>query len=92
LESSWLSRLRGVGAKVSVGYEERFLPTSLSAGCGFRKETIAGMRRNGRDAPIPDLRGAAIEPLESTHCRPSSARQRMVGSAVKRTFAPDFYT
>src|SRR5262249_48859033 len=23
--------------------------------CGFRKETITGMRRNGRDAPIPDL-------------------------------------
>jgi hypothetical protein len=34
-----------------VGHEERFPPTRLSAGCGFRKETIAGMRRNGRDAP-----------------------------------------
>ena len=34
------------------GQEERFPPTRLSAGCGFRKETIAGMRRNGRDAPI----------------------------------------
>jgi hypothetical protein len=32
------------------GHEERFPPTRLSAGCGFRKETIAGMRRNGRDA------------------------------------------
>jgi hypothetical protein len=38
-----------------MGHEERFLPPRLSAGCGFRKETIAGMRRNGRDAPIPDL-------------------------------------
>ena len=37
------------------GHEERFPPTRLSAGCGFRKETLAGMRRNGRDAPIPDL-------------------------------------
>jgi hypothetical protein len=35
------------------GHEERFLPTRLSAGYGFRKETIAGMRRNGRDAPKP---------------------------------------
>jgi hypothetical protein len=35
-----------------MGHEERFPPTGLSAGCGFRKETIAGMRRNGRDAPI----------------------------------------
>jgi hypothetical protein len=25
----------------------------MRAGCGFRKETIAGMRRNGRDAPKP---------------------------------------
>jgi hypothetical protein len=38
-----------------MGHEERFPPTRLSAGCGFRKETIAGMRRNGRDAPIADL-------------------------------------
>jgi hypothetical protein len=43
------------------GHEERFPPTRLSAGCGFRKETIAGMRRNGRDAPIPAVRGAEIE-------------------------------
>jgi hypothetical protein len=29
--------------------------------------------------------------LESTHCRPSSPRQRLVGSAMKRTFTPDLY-
>jgi hypothetical protein len=28
-------------------HEERFPPTRLGVGCGFRKETIAGMRRNG---------------------------------------------
>jgi len=39
-----------------MAHEERFPLTRLSAGYGFRKETIAGMRRNGRDAPIPDLR------------------------------------
>src|SRR5260370_18652047 len=33
----------------SSGQEARFPPTRLRAGCGFRKETIAGMRRNGRD-------------------------------------------
>src|SRR6516164_8032465 len=33
------------------GQEGRFPPTKLSAGCGFRKETIAGICRNGRDAP-----------------------------------------
>jgi hypothetical protein len=44
-----------------MGHEERFPPTRLSAGCGFRKETIAGMRHNGRDAPIPDLPDLALE-------------------------------
>ena len=39
-----------------MGHKERFPPPWLSAGYGFRKETIAGMRRNGREAPIPDLR------------------------------------
>ena len=29
-------------------HEELLPPTRPSAGCGFRKETIAGMRRNGR--------------------------------------------
>ena len=38
-----------------MGHEERFPPTRLNAGCGFRKETIAGMRRNGRDAPVPAI-------------------------------------
>jgi len=34
-----------------IGHEERFSPPRLSAGCGFRKETIPGTRRNGRVAP-----------------------------------------
>jgi len=41
---------RGLLFKAALGHEERFPPTRLSAGCGFRKETIAGMRRNRRDA------------------------------------------
>ena len=40
--------------KPSMGHEERFPPTRLSAGFGFRKETIAGMRRNRQDAPKAD--------------------------------------
>jgi len=43
-------------AMAGVGHEERFPPPRLSAGYGFRKETIAGMRRNGRGAPIPAVR------------------------------------
>jgi hypothetical protein len=38
-------------ARSAEGHEERFPPPRLSGRCGFRKETIAGMRRNGRDAP-----------------------------------------
>jgi len=46
---------RRIPRTAGVGHEERFPPPTLSAGYAFRKETIAGMRRNGRDAPIPDL-------------------------------------
>ena len=35
-----------------LGHEDAFPPTSLSAVCGFRKETIAGTRSNGRDTPL----------------------------------------
>jgi hypothetical protein len=54
----------------SVGHEERFPPTGLSAGYGFRKETIAGMRRNGRDAPLPVIRcgrGQGVSPTQLRH-------------------------
>jgi len=44
-----------------MGHEERFPATRLSAGYGFRKETLAGTRRNGRDAPIPDFPALALE-------------------------------
>jgi len=43
------------------GHEERFPPKRMSAGCGFRKKTIVGMRGNGRDAPIADLHAVAPE-------------------------------
>src|SRR5271155_2440063 len=43
-----------------TGHEERFPSTRLSAGYGFRKETIAGVRHNGRDAPKPVLSETAL--------------------------------
>jgi hypothetical protein len=49
-----------------LGHEERFPPPRLIASYGFRKETIAGMRRNGRDAPTPDLRALALDRVSST--------------------------
>jgi hypothetical protein len=54
-----LNRLRVHHQGLLKGHEERFPPTRLSAGCGFRKETIAGMRRNGRDAPEAVVRRQA---------------------------------
>jgi hypothetical protein len=48
-----------------LGHEERFPPTRLNAGSGFRKETIAGTRGNGEDAPIPDLWATSIKRLET---------------------------
>ena len=37
----------GSRGESALGHEERFPPPRLNAGDGFRKETIAGMRRNG---------------------------------------------
>ena len=42
--------------------------TWLGGGCGFRKETIAGMHRNGRDAPKADRGGLKRGRQQSTHC------------------------
>jgi hypothetical protein len=57
-ESTRLSRSRRMLRTAGVGHEEQFPPPRLSAGFGFRKETIAGMHRNGRGAPITAVRGA----------------------------------
>jgi len=56
------------------GYQKRFPLTRLSAGCGFRKETIAGMRRNGRDAPKGDICIRGIKLAGSTDSGPSRPR------------------
>ena len=52
------------------GHEERFPLTRLSAGYGFRKETIAGVRRNGRDAPKADLAGGNLKQSASLRLGP----------------------
>jgi len=59
--SPWLLRTAG------VGHEERFPPTRLNAGYVLRKETIAGVRLDGRDAPIPNLPPLAAERGGLTH-------------------------
>jgi hypothetical protein len=42
-------------------HEEWFAPPRLGAGYAFRKQTIAGTRRNGQDAPIPVVRRPTVE-------------------------------
>jgi hypothetical protein len=37
-------------------HEERFPPPRLSARCRFSQGTFAGMRGNGRDAPLAAIR------------------------------------
>jgi hypothetical protein len=39
------------GFSHDLGHEDQFRPPNLNGDRRFRKETIAGMRRNGRDAP-----------------------------------------
>jgi hypothetical protein len=56
----------------AMGHEERFPSTRLTAGYGFRKETIAGVRHNGRHAPIAVVGGTTIGRLKSTQSGPST--------------------
>jgi hypothetical protein len=51
------------------GHEGRFAWARLSAGCGFRKKTVAGTHRKERDAPTPVVRANTIDRLKSTHTR-----------------------
>jgi hypothetical protein len=66
-----------------LGHFDQFPPTSARVGYGFRKETIAGMRRNGREAVIPVIRMTAIERQGSTRCgRCRSRRIRLALYAI----------
>ena len=59
-----------------LGHEELFPQTRMSGRCGFRKETIAGVSRNGRDAPKAAVRRVAIKSGGSTHLGRSLIRQQ----------------
>ena len=54
--------------------------------CGFRKETIAGTHGNGRDAPIPAVHVATVEPLESGLSGPSPTSAHCSAPGVIRWF------
>src|SRR5437879_12389389 len=61
------------------GHEERFPPPRLNAGSAFRKETIAGTRRNGRDAPFPAIASALHRQEGSTD---SGHHRRTTAAAI----------
>jgi hypothetical protein len=45
-----------------MGHEDQFTPPRPNAGYRIRKETVAGTRRTGRDAPLADFGDAAARP------------------------------
>ena len=45
-----------VAPRSGMGHQDQFVPTSPSVGCAFGQETFAGVRSNGRDAPIGAVR------------------------------------
>ena len=57
-----------------MGHEARFPPTRLSAGFGFREETIARTRRKDKVAPTTDLPALTSERAGSTQTGPSGRR------------------
>ena len=75
-----------LGHGSALGQQHELPPPEPNARYLFGQATFAGMRGNERDAPIADVPALASERGVSTHCRRSSPRQRLVGSAMKRTF------
>jgi len=70
-----------------LGHEDPFPRPGPNDRCRVGQETFAGVRGNGRDAPIPDLPDNAIKsrghPLKAF----PGSRPWMVGPAMERTFA-----
>src|SRR6516225_8859464 len=46
-------------------HEDQFRPPSLNGGCRLGKATFAGMGAKEEDAPLPAVRGTAMEPRGS---------------------------
>ena len=49
------------------GHEDPFPPPGLAGRYVIRQETLAGMRGNGQDAPIPAVRANTIDRLKSKY-------------------------
>ncbi len=73
------------------GHEDQFPLPTLNARCRFSQGTFAGTQGNGRDAPIPAVRGTAI-PLVLTSAKPMlfcQTQHRALPSLRKRALYPE---
>ena len=63
--------INGVSSRHCFKWGMSRVPTATAA-CrqGFRKETIAGLRHNGRSAPKAGVRSTLVDRLKSSHCGP----------------------
>ena len=66
-EASFAEPRGNAASAMKKGHEARCPPPRLSGRYVIGQETLAKVRGDGRDAPIPAVRGTAIEPLDSTH-------------------------
>ena len=68
--------------------EKKIAASHWAIYCRCRKETIAGMHRNGRDAPVPAIPVAAMEPRVGP-AREIWGARRIVRLPTKQPSAPD---
>ena len=85
-------RCEGANKVYTRRADSGFLPPTLSARYSFSQRTLVGTRGNGRDAPSAVIPALAPERGSSTLKSHSSPRERMIGSAEKRTFTRDYRT
>jgi hypothetical protein len=90
-ESTRLGRSLASPWMAASGHEGKAPPPRPSDRCSC-EATFAGASSSDADAPISAIRGAAIEPQESTLMRHSRPRRRITGSARNQTFTPKFCT
>lgn len=67
------------------GHEDQFLPPKLNARSVIRKQTVAGIRGNGRDAPIPAVCGIESFRQDTTVQSQFWPGQRIAGAAAYKS-------
>jgi hypothetical protein len=84
--------LRRAGAKVGFGAGGRVPAAKAERPLSVQSRDLRGDVGQRARRPTSAVRGAAIEPPESTQCRRSRPRERVVRATRKRSFASDFWS